>query len=116
LNIQFDGGTKAMHACPNRMDPITTHVIPEEIEKIEIIKGPYDSGKKSYVKHTWEKSGTYTIKVRSRDSYDEKSDWVTLEVAMPKNKPYINTPYVNLFYVWFVRGLFKFLDEDEDKN
>lgn len=41
LNIQFDGGTKAMNACPNRMDPITTHVIPEEIEKIEIIKGPY---------------------------------------------------------------------------
>ncbi|QXP52340.1 TonB-dependent receptor [Cellulophaga sp. HaHa_2_1] len=41
LNVQFDSGTKAMHACPNRMDPITTHVIPEEIEKIEIIKGPY---------------------------------------------------------------------------
>jgi len=41
LNVQFDGGTKAMHACPNRMDPVTTHVIPEEIEKIEIIKGPY---------------------------------------------------------------------------
>jgi len=41
LNVQFDGGTKAMHACPNRMDPITTHVIPEEIEKIEVIKGPY---------------------------------------------------------------------------
>ena len=41
LNIQYDGGTKAMYACPNRMDPITTHVAPEEIEKIEIIKGPY---------------------------------------------------------------------------
>ncbi|MBR9914443.1 MAG: TonB-dependent receptor [Algicola sp.] len=41
LNLQYDGGTKAMHACPNRMDPITTHVIPEEISKIEIIKGPY---------------------------------------------------------------------------
>ncbi|WP_242204367.1 TonB-dependent receptor [Aestuariivivens insulae] len=41
LNIQYDGGTKAMHACPNRMDPITTHIIPEEITKIEIIKGPY---------------------------------------------------------------------------
>lgn len=41
LNVQFDGGTKAMYACPNRMDSITTHVIPEEIEKIEIIKGPY---------------------------------------------------------------------------
>ncbi|WP_298238420.1 TonB-dependent receptor [uncultured Algibacter sp.] len=41
LNIQYDGGTKAMHACPNRMDPITTHIIPEEISRIEIIKGPY---------------------------------------------------------------------------
>lgn len=41
LNIQYDGGTKAMYACPNRMDPITTHVIPEEVSKIEIIKGPY---------------------------------------------------------------------------
>jgi iron complex outermembrane receptor protein len=41
LNIRYDGGTKAMHACPNRMDPITTHIIPEEIERIEIIKGPY---------------------------------------------------------------------------
>ncbi|WP_298499713.1 TonB-dependent receptor [uncultured Algibacter sp.] len=41
LNIQYDGGVKAMHACPNRMDPITTHIIPEEISRIEIIKGPY---------------------------------------------------------------------------
>lgn len=41
LNIQYNGGTKAMHACPNRMDPITTHIISEEISKIEIIKGPY---------------------------------------------------------------------------
>jgi iron complex outermembrane receptor protein len=30
-----------MNACPNRMDPITTHIIPEEVSKIEIIKGPY---------------------------------------------------------------------------
>ncbi|MFC2109061.1 TonB-dependent receptor domain-containing protein [Bacteroidota bacterium] len=41
LNIQYDGGTKAMNACPNRMDPITTHIIPEEISRIEVIKGPY---------------------------------------------------------------------------
>lgn len=41
LNVMYDGGTKAVHACPNRMDPITTHIIPEEIEKIEVIKGPY---------------------------------------------------------------------------
>jgi len=41
LNVQYDGGTKVMHACPNRMDPITTHVSPEEITKIEIVKGPF---------------------------------------------------------------------------
>lgn len=41
LNIQIDGGTKVMNACPNRMDPITTHVITEEIEKIELIRGPF---------------------------------------------------------------------------
>ncbi len=41
LNVQFDGGMKVLNACPNRMDPITTHIIPEEIEKIEIIKGPF---------------------------------------------------------------------------
>ncbi len=41
LNIQYDGGTKVLHACPNRMDPITTHVIPENIERIEVIRGPF---------------------------------------------------------------------------
>jgi len=41
LNVQYDGGMKILHACPNRMDPITTHVIPEEIEKIELVKGPF---------------------------------------------------------------------------
>lgn len=41
LNVQIDGGTKAMQACPNRMDPITTLVNPEEVTRIEIIKGPF---------------------------------------------------------------------------
>ncbi|GLB51521.1 ligand-gated channel [Neptunitalea chrysea] len=41
LNVQYDGGVKVMNACPNRMDPITSHVAPETIERIEIIKGPY---------------------------------------------------------------------------
>ena len=41
LNVQYDGGMKVLNACPNRMDPITTHIIPEEIEKIEIVKGPF---------------------------------------------------------------------------
>ncbi len=42
MNIIYDGGFKVVNACPNRMDPATAHVIPEEVEKIEIIKGPFN--------------------------------------------------------------------------
>lgn len=52
-------------------------------------KGPYDSGRTLKVKHTWDERGRYTIRVRSRDTFDEKSDWATLEVSMPNN--HINT-------------------------
>ena len=41
LNIQIDGGTKSSNACPNRMDPAISQVSPEEVEKAEVIKGPY---------------------------------------------------------------------------
>ncbi len=41
MNIKYDGSAKIVHACPNRMDPITAHVIPEEVSKIEVVKGPY---------------------------------------------------------------------------
>lgn len=41
LNVLYDGGVKATHACPNRMDPVTTLVNPEEVSRIEIVKGPY---------------------------------------------------------------------------
>ncbi len=41
LNTQFDGGMQMASACSNRMDPLTSRVSSEEIQKIEIIKGPY---------------------------------------------------------------------------
>ena len=41
LNVQFDGGIHISHACPNRMDPATAHVQAEDLEKIEVIKGPF---------------------------------------------------------------------------
>ncbi len=41
MNIKYDGGTKVVHACPNRMDPATAHVIPEEVSKVEVVKGPF---------------------------------------------------------------------------
>ncbi len=42
MNLIYDGGFKMVNACPNRMDPASAHVIPEEVEKIEIIKGPFN--------------------------------------------------------------------------
>ena len=41
MNLKYNGGSKMVHACPNRMDPMTAHMIPEEVSKIEVIKGPY---------------------------------------------------------------------------
>ncbi|MBI9035169.1 MAG: TonB-dependent receptor [Bacteroidales bacterium] len=41
LNIQLDNGQRIEGGCPNRMDPTFSHVDIDQIEEIEIIKGPY---------------------------------------------------------------------------
>lgn len=41
LNVLYDGGIRATHACPNRMDPITSLINPEEVSRLEIVKGPF---------------------------------------------------------------------------
>ena len=41
VNVQYNNGCASSNACPNRMDPAISQISPEEIEKIEIIKGPY---------------------------------------------------------------------------
>ncbi len=41
LNVVMDGGIKIENGCPNRMDPVSSHVEAEDIEKINVIKGPF---------------------------------------------------------------------------
>ncbi len=41
LNLIYDGGVYISNACPNRMDPASTQVSPSEIDRIELVKGPY---------------------------------------------------------------------------
>ncbi|MEA3373389.1 MAG: TonB-dependent receptor [Campylobacterota bacterium] len=41
INVLVDG-TKVCGACPNRMDPPTSHVLTNNIESIEVVEGPYD--------------------------------------------------------------------------
>lgn len=41
LNVQTDNGMKIEGGCPNRMDPTVTHIEMDDVEKVEVIKGPY---------------------------------------------------------------------------
>jgi len=41
LNVVLDNGIKIENGCPNRMDPVTSHVETEDIGNLEVIKGPY---------------------------------------------------------------------------
>ncbi len=41
INILVDD-SKIYGACPNRMDPATSHVLTNNIEKVTVIEGPYD--------------------------------------------------------------------------
>ncbi|MCL3779233.1 TonB-dependent receptor [Prolixibacteraceae bacterium JC049] len=41
LNIVFNGAQSATAACPNRMDPPTSQMAPNMLERIEVLKGPY---------------------------------------------------------------------------
>ncbi|MCB0806151.1 MAG: carboxypeptidase-like regulatory domain-containing protein, partial [Bacteroidales bacterium] len=41
LNVIINSGQKIEGGCPNRMDPATAHIEPEEISSIEVLKGPY---------------------------------------------------------------------------
>lgn len=41
INILIDDG-KIYGACPNRMDPATSHILTNNIETINVIEGPYD--------------------------------------------------------------------------
>jgi len=44
--------------------------------------------------HTWSAQGTYTIEVKTKDTYGAESDWGTLSVTMPRNK-IVNRPFLN---------------------
>ena len=57
INILIDDA-KIYGACPNRMDPPTSHVLTNNIDSIEIIEGPYD------VENFGTLSGAVKIKTR----------------------------------------------------
>ena len=81
LNIQYDGGIKVTHACPNRMDPVSSHIRAQDIEKIEIIKGPYSvrygqtmGGIINLIQKRPKGSNTFTTRTEAELGYDSNGD------------------------------------------
>jgi C1A family cysteine protease len=63
--------------------------------------GPYESGETIIANYTWESEGTYHVKVKTIEVLSTdidrgiESEWSDpLPISMPKNKPYINTPFL----------------------
>jgi len=50
--------------------------------------GPYASGMEITESHSWSSDGTYTIKVKAKDTDGSESNWATLQVTMPKSKTF----------------------------
>jgi len=57
------------------------------------------SGTMVNLSHSWQKRGTYTIKVKAKDDYGMESEWGELQVTMPRDKVITNT----LLYRWIER-------------
>jgi len=60
------------------------------------------SGTPYSASHTWSTQGTYNITAKAKDIYGAESDWSTLEVTMPKNKPFnFNYPLLSWLFERF---------------
>jgi len=52
--------------------------------------GPYHSGEEILVNYTYDNEGLYFLKVKSKDIYDEESEWSIFEVRMPIKRFFYN--------------------------
>jgi outer membrane protein assembly factor BamB len=51
--------------------------------QIKVI-GPFKTGEIATQWHTWNETGSHTVKAMAKDEYGAESDWATLTVTMPK--------------------------------
>jgi len=55
--------------------------------EIEEWIGPFDSNSEMKINHTWNKRGSFIVTAMVKNTDNIGSQWSTLEVSMPKNKP-----------------------------
>ena len=49
--------------------------------------GPFASGEIITARHSWDRRGTYNVKVQAMDTWGSQSEWQTLAVRIPRYKP-----------------------------
>jgi iron complex outermembrane recepter protein len=81
LNVQVDGGARIEGACPSRMDPPMAHISAGDLEKIEILKGPYAlrfgpsfGGVVNMVMAAPERFESFTVGARLESGYESNLD------------------------------------------
>lgn len=72
INTFIDGGIKIEGGCPNRMDPALSHLEPDDISEIEIIKGPHS------LRYGPSFGGIIKVKTRNQKPY---KDWELHAIA-----------------------------------
>lgn len=71
--------------------------------------GPYTQGEEVIVNHTFANKGTYTIKAKAKDVLNAESDWATLEVKIPRIKPFASSRIILI-------GKISYLEKTEEGN
>ncbi len=70
-------------------------------------QGEYDSGEEVLFTHTWDEEGSFTIRVKARDSSQFESEWSTRSVSMPHHSV-IPQQHSRIFHV--LQQLFSFIE------
>lgn len=84
LNVQVNEGQKIESACPNRMDPPTAHIDIDDIQMVEIFKGPYalrfgpNFGGVIHL-HTWPENKQDKFQVNVKASTGFESAWIGMK-------------------------------------
>jgi len=71
--------------------------------------GPYTPGEEVIVNHTFANKGTFTIKAKAKDVLNAESDWATLEVKIPRIKPFASSRIILI-------GKISYLEKTEEGN
>lgn len=92
INIFLDDGIHIEGGCPNRMDPVLSHIEPELIRQVEIVKGPYllhfgPSPSASIRIRTWPEEMDYNrgLTAKSITGYDANRNGIKQHLSLSQS-------------------------------